>query len=163
MLPITTRLAVIAVTLDPVDLAYGWDLGKWRSITSIRNGDRDKRGAAHGADGLTIHLQGALAEVAVARFLRRPLPTGIGVFHTEPDLPPDVEVRWRSRDDWDLIVRDDDSPDYRFVLVTGHAPTFHLQGWTWGRDARRDEWIRNYGGHGPAWFVPASALQPLGS
>jgi len=127
-----------------------------------------------------LHLGGALGELAVSKALglhwhlgaSRYGATDVGEYH----------VRTRYSHDHDLIVRDTDSADGVYVLVTSEylatnpanvarrnereamkqlLPLFRIWGWIVGQDARRPEWRRNYGGKGYAWFVPKSALSPV--
>jgi hypothetical protein len=111
-------------------------------------------------DPLAANINGALGEVAVARYLGLPLPLSVNTFHNVPDLPPDIEVRWRGKSHYDLIIRPNDKPGRRYVLVTGRRPTYTVHG-CFTKEAVCDEWIRDYAGIGPAWFVPQAALYPL--
>jgi hypothetical protein len=77
---------------------------------------------------------------------------------------PDVgsfQVRTRSRSDYELLVRQCDADDERFVLVTGTMPEFSVRGWILGADAKQERWLRTHGGRPPAYFVPHSELQPI--
>jgi hypothetical protein len=47
-----------------------------------------------------------------------------------------IQVRTRSREDYDLIVRDDDPDEDILVLVIGHAPSCRVVGWMRGMTAR---------------------------
>jgi hypothetical protein len=71
-------------------------------------------------------------------------------------------VRTRSRTDYDLIVRESDDPDQRYILVVGVAPQFDVVGWIVASDARlHPEWRQSHGGREEAWFVPQLALNPI--
>lgn len=145
------------VTLATADVNYAFDIAKWRTTFALMAKLTDR--AAGQIDGCAKHLNGALAEVAVARYLGVPLPAvGAYTFHDQPDLPPDIEVRWRSKPSYELIIRDNDRHDRTFVLVTGHAPTLTIRGWY--RGPLRYEWQHDHGGYGPAWFVPSAELAP---
>jgi hypothetical protein len=62
--------------------------------------------------------------------------------------------------EYELIVRDDDAPGARFLLVTGQCPRYCVRGWILGADARRDAWRQTHGDREPAYFVPHAALHP---
>jgi hypothetical protein len=146
------------VTLEWHEYAMGSEVGKLRMLASIRRGSAHRYGMDR--QGWTEHIEGACAELAVAKTLGVYWDGSVDTFKGRPDLPG-VEVRWRSRPEWDLIVRPDDDPDAWFVLVVGSCPTYTVVGAMQGRDARRDEWSRDYGGRPPAWFVPQAHLLPI--
>ena len=70
-------------------------------------------------------------------------------------------MRTRSRDDYELLVRNGDADDAIFVLVTGKAPCLTIRGGIMGADAKRLEWFHAHGGRPPAYFVPHRALAPV--
>lgn len=108
-----------------------------------------------------IHIEGAVGEYVVCKRWGVPFPATIDTYRSEPDIPPDVEVRTRSEDWHDLIVRPDDNPDHRCVLVTGSDARYVIRGWIYARDAQRNEWWHEYGDGPGAWWVPQNALQPM--
>lgn len=109
------------------------------------------------------HIEGACGEVAVAKVMGRYWGGGINTYKSGGDIDSTGwEVRTRSSHDYDLIVRDDDDDERVFILVTGHAPDYRVQGWIRAADAKRQEWQQNYGGHGLAYFVPRDALSEMG-
>src|SRR5262245_16191558 len=122
----TTAPPGIWITLTLSDL----QLAAW--VAARRNAEAlaSNRRPAHGLQGNGLeawgrHGEGACAEVAAARVTNR-----FWSAHTErftggpPDLLPDLEVRYRSRPDYQLYIRDNDVDTYRFVLVRGAAPRF---------------------------------------
>jgi hypothetical protein len=72
-----------------------------------------------------------------------------------------VQVRTRSRHDYDLILHPSDPDERAFVLVTGVAPEFHIVGWIWGREGKRPEYWDDPARGRPAFFVPQRALYPM--
>lgn len=111
------------------------------------------------AAGWTNHPQGAGAELAVAKALDRYWPPRIGQ-PGSPDLEG-IEVRLALNGRPELIVKPGDADDVTAVLVMGRLPTFAIVGAIRVRDARRPEWHRDRGAHGPAYFVPRAALRPI--
>lgn len=79
----------------------------------------------------------------------------------DADIGRDIQVRTRSKHEWDLIVRPQDNDDDTFYLVTGVCPSFIVQGSILGRDAKRKEWLRDYGKRPPAYFVPKRMLKEV--
>jgi len=109
------------------------------------------------------HIEGACGEVAVAKVMGRYWGGGINTYKSGGDIDSTGwEVRTRSSHDYDLIVRDDDDDERVFILVTGHAPDYRVHGWIRAADAKRQEWQKDYGGHGLAYFVPHQALSEMG-
>ena len=148
----------VVITLTAMEIMLAAICGARRHMESLLS----RRADAHGADaenGWTLHIEGAAGEMAFARARGVYwLPTINGF------KAPDVgrfQVRTRSRHEYDLLVRQDDSDDDMFALVTGKIPTFRVVGVILGRDAKRPEWIQTYGGREPAYFVPQSALRPV--
>lgn|SRR5262245_13193766 len=111
-------------------------------------------------DGWRIHIEGAAGEMAAARALGMYWPMTVNTFRSAGDVGR-IEVRTRSRADYQLIIRDDDRDQAPFVLVRGQIPTFDVVGWTYGGHGKRPEWLRAYGGREAAYFIPDAALRAL--
>lgn len=152
------------VTLTPADVQYAAGLAAIRCHWSMDRNGRPRGVRRRGADMSVMHLNGALGEVAVARGLGLPLPCTVATFHSDvPDLPPNIEVRWTSHDDGDLVVRPDDmrGAARRWVLVTGRTPHYVLRGWRLitSADDMDPRWWRDVGGYKePAWWIPQAEL-----
>jgi hypothetical protein len=99
--------------------------------------------------------------MAVAKALNVYFPSSVNTFKNGSDLFHGIEIRTRSKEHYELIVRPDDNMESRFVLVTGCAPVFNVRGWIVGVDARREEWWNEYGERPGAWFVPQESLLPI--
>jgi len=111
---------------------------------------------------LEKEVMGAQAELAFARFLGVEFPASVGTFKTEPDVPPDWEVRYAKKNGkWpeSLVVRPDDKSGRKYVLVTGGYGHFYVVGWCYKHEARV---LGNYLDPGKrgrwAWFVPRHKL-----
>lgn len=108
--------------------------------------------------GWNKDLNGACGEAAYAKLRNVWWDASVGTFTTRPDVAG-VQIRTRTRHDWDLFVRPIDKDTDRFIHVTGRPPTYRVHGWILGSDAKRPEWLQDHGGYGkPAYFVPAGAL-----
>ena len=146
----------VRLTMSEVSLAAG--VGMRRQIMSLFSPD------AHGCDGKegwTLHIEGAGGELAVAKLLNIYWDGSVGTFSNGGDVGR-LQVRTRSRLDYELIVRPRDRDEDLFVLVVGRIPVFHVVGWIRGRDARRPEWLAEHGGRPAAHFVPQDALHEMG-
>lgn len=107
--------------------------------------------------GLAKHRIGAQAELAFSIFFRVPWPKRMETYKTQPDFPPDIEVRCRVG--WaNIIIRPDDRPDRRYVCVTLQDDHFVFHGWIWGHEARGFP-LTDVGGYGrPMHLIPADQL-----
>lgn len=147
------------VELTPAELVIVTAVGALRHGEAMHAGRRDRHGATSSEDGLARHILGAAGELAVAKVLGRYWGGDVCTFKG-PDVGG-LQVRTRSSDDYDLIVRPDDADDEVFVLVTGTPTRLWVRGWIHGRDAKRPEFLRSYGGRPAVWFVPHDELQPI--
>jgi hypothetical protein len=149
---------IVTITLTSSEMMIAAICGVMRQITNLRDGRRDAYGCQK--DGAwQIHIEGACGEMAVARYLGVYYNGNIGNLRASD--AGRVQVRTRSRDNYDLIVHPEDNDNVPFVLVTGTAPTYILRGWLLGIDAKQKEyWIDPAGGR-PAYFVPQHYLNPM--
>ncbi len=133
-------------------------VGVHRHVAAIKRGLPDK----YGMDGLgwNAHVEGACGELAVAKCMGRFWSGTVNSFK-EADITGGLQVRTRSKPEYELIVRENDNPEHVYVLVTGIAPRLNVVGWIQGGDARRPDWWKEYGGRAGAWFVPQAELQPM--
>lgn len=147
------------VVLTWYELFLASQIGVKRQVEALKRNLPDRHGAK--ADqGWQVHVEGAAGEMAAAKALGLYWSGSINTFKTGGDIGT-LQVRTRSRHDYDLIVRDSDRDDDRFVLVVGCAPVFDVIGWILGRDAKRQEWTRTHGGRSEAYFVPQNQLLPI--
>lgn len=145
------------VTLSWNEVAMASDVGRRRQLSSLRQGLTDKHGFS--GDGWGAHIEGALGEMAVAKCLGIYWDGSVNTFKAN-DLPG-LQVRTRSQHTYDLIIRRDDPPGDRYLLVTGRCPHYSLRGWIAGADGQRPEYLAAHGGRERAFFVPPSALHDI--
>ena len=146
-----------SVTLEWYEYAMASDVGRMRSLASIRQGLKHKYGMV--TAGWTEGIEGACGELAVAKVLGIYWDGSVNTFKS-PDVG-DLQVRTRSKDHYDLIVRPEDSSSEIFVLVTGTCPSYAVHGWIRGADAKQREFLKDYGNRPPAYFVPKNRLRPI--
>lgn len=147
----------IVLTLGELHMAA--EIGVLRQLEAIRKKLPDRHGF-DGDTGWTIHIEGAAGEIAVAKVLGKYWGGTVNTFKSEGDVGK-LEVRTRSKDYYDLIVRDNDKDDSIFILVTGKSPTFNVVGWILGKDAKNPEWKQTYGDRPSAYFVPQKELKSI--
>lgn len=148
------------VVLTPAEYLMAANVGCLRHSESLQFKRKPNHGLDEDADLLGIHVLGAAGELAVARVLGRYWAGDVASFK-RADLGHSVQVRTRSRPDYDLIIRHDDNPEDVYVLVTGTPTRLRVHGWIRGAEGRKDEWLKTHGDRPAAWFVPQSALRPL--
>ena len=143
------------IVLTESEITIASTVGIKRQLECIRNKLQDKHG--HDGAGWNLHVEGACGELVVAKALGLYWDGSVNTFKTGDDVPG-LQVRTRSKDWYELIIRKDDDPDAKFVLVTGVCPVYRIHGWMLGSDAMQEKWLKEYGGREAAYFVPQDAL-----
>lgn len=145
------------VTLTDEELLFGGYAGLIRHVNALTRNATPGRGLSLvESSSWDLHITGALAELAVARFLGRYWSglQGPGSIDVRG-----VEVKHSGYDDAHLILGADARDELPFVLVTGVAPSFDLRGWTLGCVGKD---VRFWQGNGrPAYWVPQKCLRPI--
>ena len=96
-------------------------------------------------------IGGILAELVVGRKFDRAYLPAMNVFHKQADVGEDIEVRSTPHLNGSLILRDNDDPGRRYVLVIcDPMQGFAVRGWCYGVEAMTDEW-RMTGEGRPHW------------
>lgn len=146
----------VKLTEYEVHMAAG--VGTRRHIESIYKGRYDNLN--NGSAGWNEHIEGAAAELAVAKLYSVYWDGSVSTFK-KADLGVRVQVRSTQLGDGKLIVRDKDPDDDIYILVTGRVPTFHIRGGIPGDHAKIQKYIFNPSGvksGKPAYFVPPKDL-----
>lgn len=135
--------------------------GGHRRLRRLRKGTAEAhRWGYDGADNWSAHVEGAGAEIAVAKLLGR---------YWSDDQAPDyagdvgegVQVRHTTHPAGRLILHREDDPRQTFYLVRGQLPAFEVVGSILGADGQREDFWGDPGTGRPAYFVPARALRPV--
>ena len=146
------------VTLTNYELFAAAIVGVRRHIEALQDGLTPNAG--FDGEGWEIHIQGACGEQAYAKYEDRFWSGSVNTFKSGGDVGL-TQIRTRSKSDYDLIVREADRDDDYFVLVIGTAPTFKIVGWIQAKDAKQPQYLKEYGGRPPAFFIPQAKLQPF--
>lgn len=148
-----------AVNLEWYEVSRAALVGVSRNVEALRKGLQSARSIAD--DKLWgVHILGALGECAFCKVTNRYWSGSVNTFKGG-DVGENIQIRTRSKHDYDLIVRESDKDSDVFVLVTGGPTDFFVHGWMLGRDAKDPKWRANHGGHGQAYFVPKGALNGI--
>lgn len=147
------------INLEWFEVSRAALVGVSRNVEALRKGLQSAR---HMSDDAlwSAHILGALGECAFAKGTNRYWSGSVNTFK-DPDVGDNIQIRTRSKHNYDLIVRDNDRDDDVYVLVTGGPTEFVLHGWMRCADAKQQQWRANYGDYGDAYFVPKHCLKPL--
>lgn len=117
---------------------------------------------ARGKRAQEMHILGAAAEMAVAVYL------GLEDHLYQQEKPvrgscdlPGIDVKCRSKHNYDLLIQLDDTPDKNFVLVTIDKQKTIIHGWISGYEGMKEEWIREFVPGRACYAVPQSSLHSL--
>lgn len=147
----------LQVDLEWYEISRAALVGVSRNVEAMRKGCKNRMPIN---DEWGIHILGALGEAAFAKGTRRYWSGSVNTFKGS-DIGRNIQVRTRSKHNYDLIVRRDDRDDDIFVLVTGGPQMFMIHGWMLCSDAKQERYIQNYGFHGEAYFIPQSELRRI--
>lgn len=150
-------MSPLQVTLTVAEARIAASIGIERQLQALQLNLNPGHGAL---DTWSIHIEGAAGELAAAKALGVYWPATVGTFHTQGDLAPGVEVRTRSRHDYELLIRDDDPEDAIYILVTGKLPHYRVHGYADG-NYRKPEHRKTHGGRPAAYFIPHSDLHDI--
>ena len=147
------------ITLSEDENIHATKIGVLRQKEAERMRLKDKHGFT--GEGENIHVEGARGEMAVAKRLGIKWEGHVNTFKRFPDVDGNIQVRTRSKDWYELIVRCDDPLDAKYVLVTGTTPKYRVRGWIKGKDAMKAEYLKTHGGREEAYFIPQFMLSPM--
>jgi hypothetical protein len=147
------------ITLTKVELEIGVRIGVMRHLNALREGAKDAHGFV--GDPWEVHIEGACAEMASYKAIKYFWSPTIDVRKEAGGDGGPYEVRRRSDQRHDHLVRENDRIDAPHILACGSLPTFRVVGWIWGYEARCAEWWHNHGGRGWCWWPPQAELHDL--
>lgn len=147
---------MIWITLSESEMAVARLIGRMRHQDAAAKGRKDV--VADIGNSLDRHINGAAGEMAVAKAIGRYWDADIVRFKGA-DILPDLQVRWGSWHNGDLIVRDDDDPGCLYYHVTGSPEGLMcVHGFIDGWAAMCECFRKNPGGYKPAYCVPHAEL-----
>lgn len=154
---------VIEVVLRPDEFAAALDVATRRISDSLLNKSRDGLSNKNWITGTMKHIQGACAEIAVAKALDKYPQFGVRQFTgMVPDVSSNLEVRYSTSGR--LVVRHADPSDRIYILVTGDPPCLTINGWATKDQVQSAGSYEDPGGLGkPAWFLDKDLLNSIES
>lgn len=120
------------------------------------------RAPERGSAARQMHLLGAAAELAVATYLgaEQYLYLDQSPVRGSCDLPG-IDVKCRSRHNYDLLVQLDDDLSKTYVLVTIENQKTYIHGYITGIEVPIAGEVREFVSNRPCYVVPRSALKPI--
>jgi hypothetical protein len=159
---LSTSGATIRVVLSRYEIEQALFVAGQRNKSAADRELHGAHGAPEGEEGEALHVVGCLGEKAVAKHFNLYWNGSIDN-NDAPDVGGLLEVRTRTKDSYDLLLRDRDKKICPYVLVFGTvtSPVFILKGWTTLKEGRIPANIARHGGGPPAYFVTQSKLHPM--
>jgi hypothetical protein len=143
----------VTMELDWSELIVAAQIGIMRRVNSLKNGRKDQ---GLGPSDWTIDIEGAAAELALAKYLNVYTMPAINTFKA-PDVQG-FQVRSTKYSNGRLIIRPKDNGDAPYVLaVTGDLPRVTLVGLLPSGGAAK---VPKYD-HDDSWWVPQCDLTDL--
>lgn len=139
------------------EVMHAYCVGAERQTYALRAGLRDTAVTETG-HRFRPALEGALGELAVAKYFRLPWDENIGVLG-RTDVGP-LEVRTTARADGHLIVKSRDYDEKPYLLVVVETPgRLRLAGWRYGHEAKQYPLKRPEPPRLPSHWVPQADLR----
>lgn len=131
-----------------------------QGVNEQHNASGRNGGASRGSLALFYHRVGAAGEVAVATYLglKDYLFKDKSPIRGSYDLPWNIDVKTRTKHNYDLIVQLDDRPDKIYWLVTIENKSIIIHGWIPHEECIKDKYIKDPAGGRKAYFVPKEIL-----
>lgn len=150
----------IRITLGGGDILAAAYVGLLRQYTAAMN-NRAGVGGQPYENGWSNHIEGALGEFVVAKYLGVFWKPNIGVLDDDDVGPYQVRTN-SSRKGEDLAIRPKDKPHRVYISVLSLLPEFIICGWVYGHEGKRDEYIGpGSAGRPPLFWVPRKMLHPM--
>lgn len=144
----------LKTTLTPAEMMYAGQIAMRRNITARRSGFRTFNGL-----GWDTHIEGALAEVAVAKMLNLWLDPGLDKFGAA-DVG-EWHVRSSRHAKAHLRVEQYET-EGKYLLVRGEFDQWTIAGWMDAAEARQTQYLKQMRpDRDPAYWVPAEHLHAL--
>jgi hypothetical protein len=135
---------VAAGPFTQAELRQAREVGLGRRALAVRR-ERTQPSGDPGSRALLFDCYGALAELAVARYLELPWNSAlVGDLHPKPpDVGGRVEVKWVQPRGRHLIGHERDPDDWVMVMCRGWDDTLEIVGWTVAPSVKRPRWRGN--------------------
>lgn len=122
-------------------------------------------GPETGDEALRVHMVGAAGEMAVAALLglKEHVFKEQHAVRGSYDLPPNIDVKTRSKHYYDLLCQFDELPSKLLVLVTIENKRTLIHGWIEAKEAMQEKFKREYVKGRACYCLPKQQLRPIDS
>jgi len=137
--------------------------GVQRRINALRQNFKNRGGDADhrtGREAWGLDVEGAAAEMAVAKGLNRFMPFIINTSTAKDDDLNGIHVRSTPYAQGHLLIYKDDFDEKPYVLAVGAIPRFNLKGFCLGKDGKQQKYFRQTL-DGNAFWVPQDQLKSI--
>lgn len=148
------------IQLNDSDLSFAKRMAQNRYDTARQRGWTDKAGRP----SVEPHINGVLGELSLCRALNLPYVFTNGTRKSVPDCHQ-YDVRARTKDGDDLIIRHDDPPERptALILLDRKKLTARFGGWAFAGDIQElgpthPTYVASRNGWPSCWMVPQSDL-----
>ena len=145
-----------------MEVCIGTCVGNVRNYSCVSRGARDNGGQCDPVRYLEQSIDGALAEVALSKFLNKRW-MGCHNYHNDADVGTSEEVRAVREEHKNLLIRPCDAlkKHRRFWLLIGTNHLWRICGYYNGDAAmKRDDWKTKCGNNrSQCWLVPRNELR----
>jgi hypothetical protein len=156
MIPIQIDNATqVAITKAGLRRAIDY-IPQWEGVTAKRNYQNDRERLNFPA--FVMQQSEAFgAELAVAKYFRKPIDLAADNFKLKADVGNNIEVKWTKWQNGSLILSKLDRKEDVAILVTGSMPKYWICGWIPVAVARRPSHQRSDG----SWWIGQQDLHPM--
>ena len=131
-------------------------LPQWEGKTKKRNYQHDREQLTF-VEFVAQQTEALGAEVAVAKYFKRPFSITNLNYKDLADVGNNIEVKWTRWRQGSLILTALDRKEDIAILVTGMMPVYFITGWIPVAMARRHQQMRSDG----TWWISQADLQPM--
>lgn len=153
------------ITLSPQEIEVASFVGMKRATSSLIRKSKHTSNISRTDPAYDYHINGAMAEMAAAKFLGAFWVCSWDTWQSDGDLigrkGTKIEVRWTKTETGHLLLKKDDPKNRVFILVTGTAPDFEIRGWIQGSEGMTENNWRKVTERPPSFFVSQSDLNPF--
>jgi hypothetical protein len=154
----------IVVCLTPDELYQAAIVAVHRRVTCLFHRQTAQHYDAEEGDEWATEIESCCAEMVLAKHQNRYWSGGVFNGKRAAFDVDGRQARHTAYANGHLVIYPEDKPEDKFVLVTGKAPRYFIQGWLLGREAMskgtaHEWWLKPEHKRAPSWWVPQSALR----